>query len=159
MKKQFIAFALLGALLSPASAQTSVTDAWVRGTVPAQKATGAFMRIVSQNGARLIQADSSVADVVEIHEMAMEGNVMKMRPVTGLDLPAGKAVALEPGGYHIMLMGLKRPLNEGELLPITLVIEGQDGARESMELNVPVRPLTAAMPAMQHGAEHGKHRH
>ena len=66
MKKQFIAFALLGALLSPASAQTSVTDAWVRGTVPAQKATGAFMRIVSQNGARLIQADSSVADVVEI---------------------------------------------------------------------------------------------
>ena len=164
MKKHFIAFALLGTLLSPAFAQTTVSDAWVRGTVPGQKATGAFMQIVSAQGGRLVQADSPVAGVTEIHEMTMDGNVMKMRAIPGLDLPAGETVELKPGGYHVMLMGLKRPVQEGETLPITLVVEDQDGKRESLELKVPVRALTAAMPgghgAGGHGGDgHGKPRH
>jgi hypothetical protein len=80
--------------------------------VAQQKATGAFMQIVSQQGGRLVQASSPVAAVVEIHEMTMENNVMKMRAIPGLDLPAGKPVDLKPGGYHVMLMDLK-PLLSG----------------------------------------------
>ncbi|MEZ5652954.1 MAG: copper chaperone PCu(A)C [Burkholderiaceae bacterium] len=169
MKKHFAALALLASFVSSALAQTTITDAWVRGTVPGQKATGAFMQIVSEHGGRLVQADSPVAAAVEIHEMTMEGNVMKMRAIPGLALPAGETVELKPGGYHIMMMGLKRPVQEGETLPITLVVEGKEGKRESVELQVPVRALTAAMPG-GHGAGgqdsgdhggggHGKHRH
>jgi VCBS repeat-containing protein len=94
-----------------------------------------------------------VAGVVEIHEMAMDGNAMKMRalPKAGLDLPAGKAVALKPGGYHVMLMGLKQQLKAGDTVPLTLVVEGKDGKKETLELKVPVRALNAAAPAaMQH---------
>ena len=82
---------------------------------------------------------SSVAGVVEIHEMAMEGNVMKMRAVPGIELPAGKTVDLKPGGYHVMLMDLKQQLKDGETVPITLVIEGKDKKRETVEVKAPVR--------------------
>lgn len=150
MNRHIVAFALSGALAATAAAQTTVTDAWVRGTVAQQKATGAFMQIVSQQGGRLVQASSPVAGVVEIHEMAMENNVMKMRAVAGLDLPAGKAVELKPGGYHVMLMDLKRELKDGEQVPLTLVIEGKDGKRDSIQLTAPVRPLAAGAPA-RHG--------
>ena len=98
---------MLGSLA--AQAQTTVAEPWIRGTVAQQKATGMFASITSAQGGRLVGASSPVAGVVEIHEMAMEGDVMKMRALAnGLDLPAGKAVALKPGGYHVMLMDLKQ---------------------------------------------------
>ena len=132
-----------------AQAQTTVKDAWIRGTVPQQKATGLFAQITSRTEGRLVSVSSPVAGVVEIHEMAMEGNVMKMRALPdGLALPAGKAVDLKPGGYHVMLMGLKQQLKEGEAVPVTLVIEGKDGRKESVELKAPVRALNT--PAMPH---------
>jgi copper(I)-binding protein len=90
-----------------AQAQVSVKDAWVRATVPQQKATGAFMQLQSAQDAKLVSAQSPVAGVVEVHEMAMDGGVMRMRAVPNLDLPAGKAIDLKPGGYHVMLMDLK----------------------------------------------------
>lgn len=127
-------------------AQTDVKEAWVRGTVAPQKATGAFMKITSAQGGKLVSAQSSVAGVVEIHEMAMEGNVMKMRAVPGLDLPAGKAVELKPGGYHVMLMDLKQPLKAGDTVALTLVVEGKDGKRETLEVKAPVKALDAAKP-------------
>ena len=133
-----------------AAAQTAVKDAWVRGTVPQQQATGAFMQITSTQGGKLVSASSPVAGVVEIHEMAMDGNVMKMRAIPGLDLPAGKAVDLKPGGYHVMLMGLKQPLKDGETVPLTLVVEGKDGKRETLELKVPVKAMSAAKPMTEH---------
>jgi len=98
--------ALLVASLQ-ASAQVDVSQAWVRATVAQQKATGAFLQLKAKSDSRLVEARSPVAGVVEIHEMAMDGSVMKMRAVPGLDLPAGKSVELKPGGYHIMLMDLK----------------------------------------------------
>jgi copper(I)-binding protein len=150
MNRHILAFALLGALAAPVVAQTKVTNPWVRGTVAQQKATGAFMQIVSQQGGRLVQASSSVAGVVEIHEMTMENNVMKMRAIPGLALPAGKAVELKPGGYHVMLMDLKRELKDGEQVPITLVVEGKDGKLESIQVTAPVKPLAAGAPA-KHG--------
>lgn len=129
------------ALATPAWAQTAVKDPWVRGTVAQQKATGMFAQITSTAGGKLVSASSPVAGVVEIHEMAMENNVMKMRAVTALDLPAGKAVDLKPGGYHVMLMDLKQQLKEGETVPVTLTVEGKDGKKETVEVKAPVKPL------------------
>lgn len=134
-------------LLTAGAAQAQVTarDAWVRATVPQQKATGAFMRLEATQDARLVAARSPVAGVVEIHEMAMENQVMKMRAVPGLDLPAGKAVDLKPGGYHVMLMDLKAPVKEGEQVPVSLVFKTKDGKEQVLELQVPAKSLA------QHG--------
>jgi copper(I)-binding protein len=140
----------LALLACSAQAQTTVKEAWVRGTVAQQKATGAFAQITSAKGGRLVSASSPVAGVVEIHEMAMEGTTMKMRALpNGLDLPAGKTVALKPGGLHVMLMDLKQPLKAGDTVPLTLVVEGADKQRETLQLQVPVKALGAA-PAMGH---------
>jgi copper(I)-binding protein len=134
---------------SMASAQTAVTDAWIRATVAQQQTTGMFARIASVQGGRVVSASSPVAGMVEIHEMAMEGNVMKMRAIAGgLELPAGKTVELKPGGYHVMLMDLRQQLKEGETVPITFVVEGKDGKRESVEVKAPVRALTAQATPM-----------
>ena len=122
MKKHLLA--LLAVAAFAAHAQTTVKDPWERGTVAGQKATGMFGQVTSTTGGKLVAASSPMAGVVEIHEMAMDGNVMKMRAVSGLELPAGKAVDLKPGGYHVMLMDLKRELKAGETVPVTLVIEG-----------------------------------
>jgi hypothetical protein len=139
MKIQF-SIAALALAAGAASAQTTVNDAWVRATVPQQKATAMFASGSSARGGRLVAASSPVAGIAEVHEMAMEGNVMKMRAVAGgLPLPAGKAVALTPGGYHLMLMDLKQTLKAGDTVPVTLVIEGSDKKRETVELKVPVR--------------------
>jgi periplasmic copper chaperone A len=123
---------------------------WVRGTVASQQATGAFMEITSKAGATLIGAASPVAGVTEIHEMKMEGSMMKMRAIPRLDLPAGKPVTLGPGGYHIMLMNLKQPVKKGDSVPLILQIEGRDKRMETVEVNAEVRDLTATAPAMQH---------
>jgi len=140
----------------PAHAQTTVKDPWARATVAQQKASGAFMQLQSAKGGKLLSASSPVAGVVEIHEMAMDGNVMKMRAVPSLDLPAGKAVDLKPGGYHVMLMDLKKPLTAGDTIPITLVVESA-GQRETVEVKAAVRPLNSSSG---HGdkAHHG-HKH
>ena len=137
----FTALTALALLASAAQAQTSVANAWVRGTVAQQKATGAFMQITSPQGGKLVGAQSPVAGVTEVHEMAMEGNVMKMRAVSALELPAGKAVELKPGGYHVMLMDLKQQLKEGDTVAVTLVVEGKDGKKETIELKAPVKAL------------------
>ena len=127
-------------------AQTKVSDAWVRATVPQQMASGMFASIVSAADARLVAASSPAAAMVEIHEMKMDGNVMKMRALSdGLALPAGKAVELKPGGYHVMMMGLKQQLKAGETVAVTLTIEGADKKRETLTLQVPVR-LSGSKP-------------
>ncbi|MFP5400603.1 MAG: copper chaperone PCu(A)C [Gammaproteobacteria bacterium] len=149
MKKVALA-AFVGLFSLAASAEVTVAEPWVRATVPAQKATGAFMKLTSDADARLVSAASPVAGVVEIHEMLMEKDVMKMSPVQALDLPAGQAVELKPGGYHVMLMDLKAQVKEGDQVPLTLTVENKDGSRQTIELTAPVRPLNAPMK-MQHG--------
>ncbi len=132
--------------LAPAVlAQTTVAQPWVRGTVAQQKATGAFMQLTSAQGGRLISVASPAAGVVEMHEMSMQGSTMKMRALpNGLDLPAGQAVALKPGGYHLMLMDLKAPLKPGDSVALTLVVQGKGGVRETIEVQAPVKALGAA---------------
>lgn len=142
---------VLASLLSlPAQAQTRVQDAWVRGTVPQQRATGAFMQLSSTAGGKLVSVSTPAAGVVEIHEMKMDGSTMQMRPVPSLDLPAGQVVALKPGGYHVMLLDLKAPLNSGDTVVLNLVVEARDGKRETLVVKAPVRALGAAAAEHKH---------
>ena len=134
-------------LTLPALAQTTVKDPWVRGTVAQQKATGAFFSITSANGGKLLSASSPAAGVVEIHEMLMDGSTMKMRAVTAIDLPPGKAVELKPGGYHVMLMDLKGPLAKDSTVPVTLVFKDAKGVETRQELKLPV---SVRAPAAAH---------
>ena len=144
-KTLIIAAALLA---GTAYAQTvDVKDAWVRTSVPGQKATGGFMKLTAKDGAKLVAASSPVAGVTEVHEMKMEGDVMKMKAVAGgLDLPAGKTVELKPGGYHVMLMDLKAALSKDSTIPLTLVFKDAKGVESRLELKVPVAaaPMAAA---------------
>ena len=151
MKRIALAVMFFAAL--PVMAQVTVKDPWVRATVSQQKATGAFMQITSAQDARLIEARSPVAGVVEIHEMTMEKDVMKMRAVKGLDLPAGKSVELKSGGYHVMLMDLKQQMKEGDTVPLSLVVEGKDKQRTTIEIKAPVKPLAAASKT-EHDHQH-----
>ncbi len=137
-----------------ASAQVTVKDPWVRATVSQQKATGAFMQLTSAQDTRLVEAKSPVAGVVEVHEMSMEKDVMKMRAIAGLDLPAGKTVELKPGGYHVMLMDLKQQMKDGDTVPLTLVVEGKDKKRSTIEVKATVKPLTTAAPASKMDHQH-----
>jgi copper(I)-binding protein len=109
-----------------AQAQTApkVEAAWARPTVEGQKAGGGFLRITGGAAAdRLLSASAPVSPSVELHTMAMEGNVMRMRPVQGIDVPAGSIVELKPGGLHLMFMGLSQPMKNGESFPLTLRFE------------------------------------
>jgi len=126
---------------SQSQSQLQVSDPWIRATVPAQKATGAFMQLKAAKATRLLAASSPAAGRVEIHQMEMQGQTMRMHAVDGIDLPAGQAVNLASGGYHIMLLDLKRQLKEGEQVPMTLTLQGADGKRDSVNLTVPVKPL------------------
>lgn len=152
--KKFIRLALTAlfcAAISPlALAQVKVSDAWVRATVVQQKSTGAFMQLTSVKDAKLVDISSPAAAIVELHQMSMTNNIMKMHAISSLDLPAGKPVMLSPGGYHIMLVDLKKQVKEGDIIPITLTIEGQDKHRETIEVKAVARPLNQAMQGMQH---------
>lgn len=131
-----------GFMNAPAFAgDLKVEEPWIRGTVPVQKATGAFMRLSSTTRVRLTGARTPVAEVVEIHEMRMEGDTMHMRRMSALDVGAGQAVELKPGGYHIMLMGLKQTLQAGQKVPLTLEFE-TGGKPQTMTVDAEVRSLT-----------------
>lgn len=130
------------------AADVEIKAPWVRGTVTGQQATGAFMEITSKAGATLVSAASPIAGVTEVHEMKMDGGVMRMRAVARLDLPAGRPVTLGPGGYHVMLMDLKQPLKKGDLVPLTFKLEGKDKSVQTIEIKAEVRDLTTAAPAM-----------
>jgi periplasmic copper chaperone A len=152
----FFRSAMLGLALSAATlplwAQTVKIDkAWVRGTVASQPATGAFMQLTADKNLRLVGVSSPVAGTAEIHEMAMDKDVMRMRQVTGLDLVAGQALELKPGGYHVMLMALKQPLKAGDTVPLTLVFEDSAKKRFNQEIKAPVTPLGGGNgPAKMH---------
>nr|WP_315593376.1 copper chaperone PCu(A)C [uncultured Cupriavidus sp.] len=145
-----VTLGLAGLLASAhAMAQVDVSDAWVRGTVPAQTASGAFMTLHAHEAGKLVGVSSPVA-TAEIHEMKMDSNnVMRMRQVPALDLPKMQDVQLKPGGYHVMLMGLKQQLKAGDTVPITLKIE-QNGKVTEQTVTAQVRDVTAPAPSGGH---------
>ena len=154
------------ALAAVCHAQVSgidVKDAWVRTSVQGQKATGAFMNITAKDGAKLVGVSSPVAGLGEVHEMKMEGDVMKMRAITALDLPAGKTVALKPGGFHLMLMDLKTPLKKDSTIPLTLRFKDAQGKESTLDLQVnvstqaPGGASSGSMPGHMHSGQTAPH--
>jgi copper(I)-binding protein len=134
-------FALALAASTFAAADVKVKEPWVRGTVPAQTATGAFMTITSSEEAKLVGAASPAAKTVEIHNSEMHGSVMHMQAVDAVPLPAGKAVQLKPGGFHVMMIGLDKPVKAGDKVPLKLTIEDAKGKRTTVDVTAEVRPL------------------
>jgi copper(I)-binding protein len=149
------ALALAGTALH---AQTvEVKDAWVRTTVQGQKGTGAFMKITAKEGTQLVGVTTPIAGIAEVHEMKMEGDVMRMRAVPALNLPAGTTVELKPGGYHVMLMDLKTALPKDSTVPLTLLFKDAKGVQSQVQLKLPVA-TTAPGAVAGAMAEHGMHK-
>lgn len=148
----------LGAVLAVTGLHAQVLqvqDAWVRATVVGQQGTGAFMKITAPQGARLLAVSTPSAPVAEIHEMHMDGNVMRMRAVDKLEIPAGKTVELRPGGFHIMLMNLKAPLKVDDQVELTFTLIDAQGVQQQQQVQVPVRLMA---PTRQSGIpDHGMH--
>jgi periplasmic copper chaperone A len=119
MNKVFLAGALaLSAFV--AAAQVKVEGAWARPTVPGQQAGGGYLTLSSPVADKLLGGSTPAAQRFELHTMAMKGDVMEMREVDGVELPAGRKVEFKPGGLHVMFMGLRAPLKVGTKVPVTL---------------------------------------
>lgn len=149
-----VAIALAALWAGQALAQNvQVKDPWARATVQGQKASGAFMTLTAKADTTLVGVASSVAGVAQVHEMKMDGGVMQMRALPkGLELPAGKAVTLKPGSFHLMLMDLKVPLQKDTTIPLTLRFKDAKGVESTLELRVPV---STSAP----GGDAGGHQH
>jgi copper(I)-binding protein len=158
MTRILMTLAATAAMAAGAIGQTQqlprVEGAWVRSAVPGQQGTGAFMKLTANEPMQLVGVSTPVAAVAELHEMRMEGDVMRMRAVAKLELPAGRTVELKPGGYHLMLQDLKQALAPGSTVPLVLVLRDAKGAESKLELKVPVRvaapPRGAAAPTDGH---------
>lgn len=138
------------------SAQTRVSDAWVRATVAGQPSTGAFMTLQADTDSKLLSVRSPVAKTVQIHQMSMKDDVMRMGQVESLALPAGQPVSLDPQGYHIMLLDLTAQVAEGSTVPLTLTVENAKGEKETIQVEAQAR----ALGTMDHGSmDHGKMDH
>ena len=140
------AIAAIG-LAAPSHADdgVKVTNARAKPTAPGQSVAGAYLDIVSGVPAALVKVESPAARVVELHSMKMEGDVMKMRAVSKIDLPAGKEVKLEPGGFHVMLIDIKQPLKVGGKVPLTLVVEAE-GKIQKIEVAAEVKEARGGDP-------------
>ncbi|WP_095100218.1 copper chaperone PCu(A)C [Pseudomonas sp. Irchel 3A5] len=149
LKQALLGLSLLG-LAAQASAQTVVEDAWVRATVPGQASTGAFLTLTASADSKLLEAQSPVAKLVQIHQSSMKDDVMSMQEVTSVALPAGQSVVLDPSTYHIMLINLTAQVKEGDKVPLTLIIEDGKGVRQSIAVEATARALNAP----DHGAMH-----
>lgn len=150
MKLRTLLLSLLLASPAWAAAAVKVENAWIREPAPGQTVVGGFMDITSAKNASLIRVTSPAA-TVEMHEMKMQGDVMQMRALQKIDLPGGKTVKLEPGGLHLMLDKLKKPLKAGDKLALTLKIKS-GSKTETVRVAAEVRssapaPAPAAAPA------------
>ena len=157
---------LLGALLALASiagawaqaaVPVTVLAPWARASVQGQRASGAFMTLVAQEPLTLVGASSPAAGFAEVHEMKMEGEVMRMRAIGSLELKPNQPVQFKPGGYHLMLQELKAPLAANTSIPLTLSFRTAGGETRELALQVPV----SAMPPREAGAAdaHGHKKH
>jgi len=139
-----VAIAFLIGPRAPALAAdaVSVSKPWVRATVAGQSVAGAYMDITAKANAALVGVASPVAAKAELHTMTMDGGVMKMRAIEKLELPANKTVNLKPGGYHVMLIDIKRELKTGDRVPLTLTVQDRKGVRSTLQVDAEVRAAT-----------------
>ncbi len=120
------------------AAGIKVENAWVRATAPGQQVAGAFMDITADADMALVTGASPAAKTVELHFMRMDGGMMEMRELDKIDLPKGEKVSLEPGGMHVMLIGLKARIKPGDKVPLTLTVKDAKGARENVSVTLTV---------------------
>jgi copper(I)-binding protein len=145
MPRAFLSLLAAAAFSTAARADVVVTGAWVRGTVAGQQQTAAYMSISSDRDVHLSHAASPVAGSSQVHAMKMNGETMTMRPVASLAIPAGRRVELDETGYHLMLMGLKRPLLDADRVALELqFVDDGTGAIQVVRIDAPVRPLGSA---------------
>ena len=146
----FLAFAAATAVVSArdfTAGNLSIGHPYARPTAPAQPTGGGYLTMTSKGRAdRLLAVSSPIAREVQIHSMKMEGDVMRMREVSAIDLPADKLVELKPGGFHLMLMGLKEPLKTGQVFPLKLRFEKAGEVAVEVSVDAPAAPV-----------QHGKH--
>jgi periplasmic copper chaperone A len=152
--KKWITAALLSAALATAAqgqapTKVSVERAWARASVQGQASTGAYLTLTAAEPMTLVGVSTPVAAVAELHEMKMEGDVMRMRAVDGVPLPAGRPVELKPGGHHIMLMQLHAPLRPGTSIPLTLLLKNAAGASVQVQASL---TIAAQAPVAGHPA-------
>ena len=150
-----MAFVSGAAAWAQTNAPVTVLAPWARATVQGQRTSGAFMTLEAREPVTLVGASSPVAGRAELHEMKMEGDVMRMREVDSLRIDAGKPLQLKPGGYHMMLVDLKAPLAPNTSIPLTLTFRTAAGEQRQMALQVPV----SATPPKEAGVQgsHSKH--
>ncbi len=122
-----------------------VIEPWAKATVPGQKVGGVYMNIVARENLRLTAVKSPAAETAEVHQMKMENGMMRMRAVTSLELPAGKTVKLEPGGYHVMLFDLKQSLVAGQKLKLELTVEDASRRQHKVAVEALVRDRDAGL--------------
>lgn len=144
-------FALCGLLAGTAHAmEIVVADAWTRASAPGQTVAGVYFIVQSDVDAALVGAETTAADVSELHFMSMEDGVMRMRAVPRVALPAGTKVRFKPGGYHVMLFDLQQPLEPGDEITVFLVIEGGAGRTSRIKVPVHVRNLDGSKAQHHH---------
>lgn len=139
--KSLVFASMLTIFASSAFAEVAINDAWARATVPGQPVGAVYMKISSATATRLVNAETDTAKQVEVHNMYMQDGVMKMRKHGQLDVPAGQTVELVPGGMHLMLLGLKKPLVAGETVAVKLTFQDAKDAKSTSVVTVPVRAL------------------
>jgi copper(I)-binding protein len=147
-------FVLSVFMVSAAWAQVSVSGAWVRPIVAGQKATGAFMTITTSKPMSLVRVSSPLVGVAQLHSMSMEGNTMKMAPVSEMKLEPQVPFQLAPGGYHLMLMDLKPEFAKASSVPLILTFKDAKGEESQKEVDVPF-----AMSAPQGSPSSSEHMH
>lgn len=149
--------ALVGApaMAHPEAAHVHAEGAWARASVSGQQATGAFVRLTAKEPLQLVGVETPAAQAGEIHEMKMDGDVMRMRAIESLELPKDQVVELKPGGYHLMFQQLKAPLQEGTEVPVTLVFKDARGEASRLHLQVPVKRMAPAAGQGHAKPEHG----
>lgn len=148
---------LLSSFAAAEEANVTVSQAWARSTPGGARNGAAFLQVTAKGSPdKLVGAKSDVAEQVELHNHIHEDGVMRMRRVDAIDVPAGQSVTLEPGGYHLMLMNLKRPLKVGESLDLTLIFEKAG----EVAVTANIEPLGAKGPGSAkagHGNSHHGH--
>jgi len=130
--------------------EVAVSGAWARATAPGQEVAAMQFSITSKKEAQLVAISSPVAGAVEIHRMSHDNGVMKMHAIESLPLPAGKAVDLEAGGNHVMLLNLKQPLKAGDSVPFSVTVQFADKHKATVMATAEVKPLTASHDEHSH---------
>lgn len=123
-----------------------VSDAWMRPTNPGQEVGAAYMTLLSKQDISIVGVESSVTDSVEVHSMSMENGVMRMRMLENFELKAGKPYKLSPGGFHLMLFDLKKPMIVGEQVSFTLHFKLNNQAKNSEEYQQTIKMMVKNPP-------------